>query len=112
MADYKINEVCQCKYPNAQFASTGTGIPISSTVLFWIPLPEIFHLVRYPNAQFASTGTGRDSCRPISGIGLCQLRYGHSIGPVPELDSIRAVPFPVRGSASSGTVIFRVPYQN
>ena len=67
--------------------------PISSTVLFWIPLPEIFHLVRYPNAQFASTGTGRDSCRPISGIGLCQFRYGHSIGPVPELDSM---PVPVR----------------
>ena len=58
--------------------------PISSTVLFWIPLPEIFHLVRYPNAQFASTGTGRDSF----------------------------VPFPVLGSASSGTVIHWAPYWN
>jgi hypothetical protein len=58
--------------------------PISSTVLFWIPLPEIFHLVRYPNAQFASTGTGRDSF----------------------------VPFPVLGSASSGTVIHWAPYRN
>ena len=58
--------------------------PISSTVLFWIPLPEIFHLVRYPDAQFASTGTGRDSL----------------------------VPFPVLGSASSGTVIHWAPYRN
>jgi hypothetical protein len=86
--------------------------PITSTVLFWIPLKEIFHLVRYPSRQSAITGTGRDSFRTISGTGLCHLRYGHSLGPVPKLGSMRMVPFPVRGSASSGTVIHWAPYRN
>ena len=58
------------------------------------------------------TETGLDACGPISGTGLCQFRFGHSLGPVPELDSMRVVPFPVRGSASSGLVIHWVPYQN
>jgi hypothetical protein len=82
--------------------------PISSTVLFWIPLLEIFHLVRYPNRQSAITGTGRDSFCTISGTGLFQFRYGHCWGPVPELDSMRVVPLPVLGYAISGTVIVRV----
>jgi hypothetical protein len=86
--------------------------PITSTVLFWIPLQEIFHLVRYPNRQSAITGTGRDSFRTISGTGLCHFRYSHSLGPVPKLGSMRVVPFPVRGTASSGTVIHWVPYRN
>jgi hypothetical protein len=90
--------------------------PISSTVLLWIPLLEIFHLVRYvPKlaichywywawliCTISSTG------RPISGTGLCHFRHGHSLGPVPELDSMRVVPFPVPGYAISGTVVFRV----
>jgi hypothetical protein len=42
------------------------------------------------------SGTGR----PISGTGLCHFQHGHSLGPVPELDSMRMVPFPVPGSAS------------
>ncbi len=49
---------------------------------------------------------------PISDTGLCQFRYGHSLGPIPELDSMRIVPIPVLGSASSGTVIRWTPYQN
>jgi hypothetical protein len=112
--------------------------PISSTVLFWIPLLEIFHLVRSPNWQSAITGTGRDSfCTisgtglfqfqyglsrtrtglyargPISGAGLCHFRYSHS-GPVPEpeLDSKRVVPFPVLGYTIYGSVIHWAPYRN
>ena len=85
---------------------------ISSTVLFWIPLLENFHLVRSPNWQSAITGTGRDSFLTISGTGLCHFRYGHSLGPKLKLDSMRVVPFPVLGYANSGTVIVRVPYQN
>jgi hypothetical protein len=42
-------------------------------------------------------GTGRDSFRTISGTGLCHFRYGHSLGPVPKLGSMRVVPFPGRG---------------
>ena len=86
--------------------------PITGTVLFWIPLKEIFHLVRYPNRQSAITGTGRDSFCTISGTGLCLFRYGHSLGPIPKLGSMRMVPFPVRGSACSGTVIHWAPYRN
>jgi hypothetical protein len=86
--------------------------PITSTVLFWIPLQEIFHLVRCPNRQSAITGTGRDSFRTISGTGLCHFRYGHSLGAVPKLGSMRVVPFPELGYASSGTVIHWAPYQN
>ena len=44
--------------------------PISSTVLLWIPLLEIFHLVRYPNWQSAITGTGRDSFVPFPVLGV------------------------------------------
>ena len=86
--------------------------PITSTVLFWIPLKEIFHLVLYPNRQSAITGNGCDSFHTISGTGLCHFWYGHSLGAVPKLGSMRMVPFPVRGSASSGTVIHWAPYQN
>jgi len=86
--------------------------PISSSVLFWIPLLEIFHLVRSPNWQSAITGTGRDSFCTISGTGLCHSRYSHSLGPAPELDSMRVVSFPVPGSSSSATIIVKVPYQN
>jgi hypothetical protein len=86
--------------------------PITSTVLFWIPFKEKFHLVRYPNWQSAITGTGRDSFRTISGTELCQFWYGHSLGPVLKLGSMRVVLFPVRGSASSGRVIHWAPYQN
>jgi hypothetical protein len=48
------------------------------------------------------TGTGLYARGPISGTGLCQFWYGRSLGPVPELDSMRVVPFLVPGSASSG----------
>ena len=48
------------------------------------------------------TETGLHACGPISGTGLCQFRYGHLLGPVPKLDSMRVVPFPVRGSAILG----------
>jgi hypothetical protein len=85
--------------------------PITSTVLFLIPFKEIFHLVRYPNWQSAITGTGRDSSRTISGTEQCHFRYGHSLGPVPKLGSMRVVPFPVWGTAISGTVIHWAPYQ-
>jgi hypothetical protein len=58
------------------------------------------------------TETGLYAHGPISGTGLCQFRYGHSLGPVPKLDSMHMVPFPVRGSASSGTVIHWAPDRN
>ena len=68
----------------------------------------------FPAQSFTGprTGTGLYARGPISGTGLCQFRYGHFLGPVLELASMCVVPFPVPGSASSGTVIFRVPYQN
>jgi len=65
--------------------------PISCTVLLWIPLLEIFHLVRYPNWQSAITGTAHNSCVPF-----------------PVLD----IPFPVLGYAISGTVIYWALYRN
>ena len=80
--------------------------PITSTVLFWI------HLVRYPNRQSAITGTGHDSFCTISSTELCHFRYGHSLGPIPKLGAMCVVPCPVRGSASSGTVIHWSLYQN
>ena len=86
--------------------------PISSTDLFWIPLLEIFHLVRSPNWQSAITGTGRDSFHTISSTGLCHFRCGQSLGPIPELDSMRMVSFPVQGSSRSSTVVVRVQYLN
>jgi hypothetical protein len=49
---------------------------------------------------------------PISGTGLCHFWHSPSLGPVPEVDFTCVVPFPVLGSASSGMVIVRVPYQN
>ncbi len=64
---------------------------ISSTVLLWIPLLEIFHLVRYPNWQSAITGTGCDSFVPFPVLG---------------------VPFPVLGYAISDMVIHWAPYRN
>ena len=48
------------------------------------------------------TETGLYAHGPISGTGLCQFRYGHSLGPVPKLDSMHVVPFPVLGSAIQG----------
>ena len=57
------------------------------------------------------TGTGLYAHDPISSTGLCQFRYGCVKGPVPKLDPMRMVPFPVPCSASSGTVVFRVPYK-
>ena len=85
--------------------------PISSTVLFWISLLKNFHLVRSPNWQPAITGTGCDSFRTISSTGPCHFRYGNSLCPVPEVDSMCVVPFPVPGSAISGMVIHCAPYR-
>jgi len=34
-------------------------------------------------------GIGCDSFRTISGTGLCHFWFGHSLGPVPKLDSMR-----------------------
>ncbi len=45
---------------------------------------------------------------PMTGTGLYHFRYGPSQGPVPELDSMCVVPFPVLGYAISSTVIVRV----
>ena len=86
--------------------------PISSTVLFWIPLLEIFHLVRSPNWQSSITGTGCDSFCTNLGTGLCHFWYGHSLGPTPKLNSLRVVSFSVPGSSSSTTIVVKVPYQN
>ena len=48
------------------------------------------------------TKTGLYARGPIFSVGLCHFRYGHSLGPVPKLGSMHVVPFPVRGSASTG----------
>ena len=74
---------------SSYFAATSSLAPKSSTVLFWIPLLEIFHLVQYPNRQSAITGTGRE-----------------------ELGTMHVIPFPELGYAISGTVVVRVPYRN
>ncbi len=87
-------------------------VPISSNVLLRGPFLKIFYFVQSPNWQSAITGTGCDSFCPISGTGLCHFQCGCSLGPVPELDSMPVVPFPVPGSASSGTVVHRAPYRN
>ena len=112
-----------CKYPNAQFTSTGNGIPISSNGThfqycpFTDPTSGNFPFGTVPKLAICHywycailVCTISITGRPISGTGLCHFRHGHSLGPVPELDSMRVVPFPVPGSASSGMVIFRVPY--
>jgi hypothetical protein len=99
------------RYPNAQFASTGTGrdsfvpFPVlgsasSGTVIHWAPYRNWTLCARshfwygalpVPVRSFTGpcTGTGLYARGPISGTGLCQFRYGHSLGPVPELDSMR-----------------------
>ncbi len=87
-------------------------VPISSDVLFGGLFLKILHILQSPNWQFAITGTERDSLCPISGTGLCQFKFGHSSGPVPELDSMQMVPFLAPGSASSGTVVHWARYRN
>ena len=72
-----------------------------------VKIPKV-HLVQYRNWQSAITGTGRVSFRTIFGTGLCHFRYGRSLGPIPELDSMRVVSFLVPGSSSSGMVVVRV----
>jgi hypothetical protein len=48
------------------------------------------------------TRTGLYAHCPVSGTGLCQFWYGRLLGPIPEMDSMCIVPFPVLGSASFG----------
>jgi hypothetical protein len=92
------------------------GSTSSGTVIHWAPYrnwaPCAWCHFRYgalpvPVRSFTGprTETGLHAHGPISGTRLCQFRYGHSLGPVPKLGSMRIVPFPVRGSSSSGTVI-------
>ena len=96
---------------------------ISGTVIHWAPCRNwalcAWSHFRYgalpvPVGSFTGphTETGLYVHGPISGTGLCQFRYGHSLGSVPKLGSMCVVPFPVRDSASSGTVIHWVPYRN
>ena len=96
---------------------------ISVTVIHWAPYQNLAlcawsHFrcgaLQFPVRSFTGprTKTGLYTGCPISSTGLCQFRYGHSLGPVPKLGSIRVVPFPVWDSASSGTVINWVPYRN
>jgi hypothetical protein len=124
------------RYPNWQSAITVTGTGrdsfrtiVSGTELCHFryghslgPIPKLGSMhgshFRYgalpvPVRSFTGprTETGLYVRGPISGTELCQFRYGHSLGPVPKLGSIHVVPFPVRGSASTGTVIHWVPYQ-
>jgi hypothetical protein len=99
----------QSRFPPKKFRTCFflvLGVTHSSHFCYWaLPVP-----VR--SFTGPRTGTGLYARGPISGTGLFQFRYGHSLGPVPELDSMRVVPFPVRGSASSGTVIHWAPYRN
>jgi hypothetical protein len=151
-----------CNYPNAQFTSTGNGIPISSNgthfqycpfldstsgnfQLVWSPtgnLPVLVqcvtHFVLFPVLGYAISGAvihwapcrnwtlcvwsnfrywampfpersllgSRTGTRlyvggPISGTGLCHFRYGPSLGPVPEVDSMRVVSFCSKESGSA-----------
>ena len=143
---------------------TETGLhargPISSKGLFQfrygrckVPVPELGSMcvVPFPVLGYAISGTVLHWA-PYRNWTLCLwshfryrallFRYGCCKGPVPELDSMCVVPFPVpgyaisgtvlhwahcrnwtlcawshfrspvSGSASSGTVVFRVPYQN
>ncbi len=99
-----------------QFTSTGTSVNQ------FVPFP-VLGSAFVPHPALGSSSYGTVICwakyrnwtlcfNTISGTGLCQFRYGHSLGPVPDLDSMRLVPFPVLGSASSGTGIYRAPYRN
>ena len=99
------------------------GSVIFGTVLHWAPYQK-WTLRAWSHFRYwalpvlvrslvgSHTRTGLYVCGPISGTGLCHFWYGPSLGPVPEVDSTRVVPFLVLGSDSSGTVIVRVPYQN
>ena len=107
-----------CKYPNAQFTSTGNGIPISRNGThfqycpFSDPTSGNFPFGTVPKLAICHYWYCAGLICTISGTGLCHFRYGHSLGPVPELDSMCVIPFPVLGSASSGMVVSRVPYRN
>ncbi len=74
-------------------------------------IPAIYQYWNKCDSIFPISYTGLCIC-PISSTGLCQFWYGHLLGPVPELDSMRLIPFLVLGSASSGTGIHWVPYRN
>ncbi len=107
-----------CKYHYWQIASTGIGTASSSngTHYWYCPFGESI-TVNFPYCTVPLLANCHYwywewfNC-PISGTGLCQFRYGHLLVPIPELDSMRIVPFPVLGSASSGMVICWAPYQN
>ena len=93
------------QFPVLGYAISGTG-----TVIHWAPYrnwaPCAWSHFRYgalPVPVGSFTG-------PRTETGLHE--HGHSLGPIPKLDSMRMVSFPVRGSASSGTVIHWAPYRN
>ena len=71
------------------------GTASSGTVVFRVP---------YWNWTLYAWSHFRYRALPVP-VRLC-------LEPVLELDSMRVVPFPVPSPASSGTVIFRVPYWN
>ena len=109
------------KYPNAQFTSSGNGIPISSNGTygshFWkfsiwygtqtsnLPLLVLRVTHLYHFRYWASHFRYWAMPFPVHGHSL-------ALGPVPELDSMRMVPFRVPSPASSGTVFIMVPYWN
>jgi len=75
------------------------GYAVSGTVIHWAPYRNwalcVWSHFRYgalpvPVLSFTGphTETGLYVRGPISGTGLCQFRYGHSLGPVPILDSM------------------------
>jgi len=84
--------------------------PISSNVLFWIPLPEIFHLVRSPNWQSVIILVlGVTHFVPFQVLGYA---ISGTVFPLAPYRKWTLCVFLVSGSASSGTVVVRVLCQN
>ncbi len=89
--------------PNWQSAIMGTE---SCMFLYWhcpILVQALIHVITGP----ALSPFQYSWCH--MGYKLCQSQYFHTQGPVPELHSEHTVPFLVISSASSGTVICKVP---
>jgi len=87
--------------------------PISSNVLFWIPLPEIFHLVRSPNWQSVIILVlGVTHFVPFQVLGYAISGTVFPLAPYRKwtLCAMRVVSFPVSGSAISG-IIHWAPYR-
>ena len=85
-------------------------VPSSGTVRLWIPLfLEAFPILQSQHWKLAILPlldwNKCDSFCPIFGMRIFQFQCSHSSSPVPVVDSMHLVPFPVRGYASSGMAV-------